>query len=76
MKKTKYSEEQNAFALRQVETRTSIADVCRKMGICAATHFNWTIRRQAHDESVCCRRSGKHREQALRDDLIATPLSG
>ncbi|GAA0918131.1 hypothetical protein GCM10009552_37770 [Rothia nasimurium] len=41
MKKTKCSEEQIAFALRQVETGTSIAEVCRKMGICEATYFNW-----------------------------------
>ena len=41
MKKTKYSEEQIAFALRQAETGTSIAEVCRKMGICEATYFNW-----------------------------------
>ena len=41
MKKTKYTEEQIAFALRQAETGTSVADVCRKMGICEATFFNW-----------------------------------
>lgn len=41
MKKTKYTEEQIAFALRQAESGTSVAEVCRKMGICEATYFNW-----------------------------------
>ncbi len=41
MKKTKYTEEQIAFALRQSETGTPVAEVCRKMGICEATFFNW-----------------------------------
>ena len=41
MKKTKYTEEQIAFALRQAETGTRVAEVCRKMGISEATFYNW-----------------------------------
>jgi putative transposase len=41
MKKTKFSEEQIAFALKQAETGTSIDEVCRKMGICQATFYKW-----------------------------------
>ena len=41
MRKTKYTEVQIAFALRQAETGTPVADICRKMGICEATFFNW-----------------------------------
>lgn len=33
MKKTKYTEQQIAFALKQAETGTRVAEVCRKMGI-------------------------------------------
>ncbi|MEA3425566.1 MAG: transposase, partial [Bacteroidota bacterium] len=33
MKKTKYTEQQIAFALKQAETGTSVQEVCRKMGI-------------------------------------------
>jgi len=40
MKKTQFTEEQIAFALRQSESGTSVAEVCRKMGICEATFFN------------------------------------
>lgn len=41
MKKSKYTEEQIAFALRQVESGTVAAEVCRKMGISEATFYNW-----------------------------------
>lgn len=41
MKKSKFTEEQIAFALRQVETGTRVAEVCRKMGIAEATLYNW-----------------------------------
>lgn len=41
MKTTKFTEEQIAFALRQTETGTKVAEVCRKMGISEATFYNW-----------------------------------
>ena len=41
MKKTRYTEEQIAFALKQSETGTKVAEVCRKMGISEATFYNW-----------------------------------
>lgn len=34
MKKTRYTEEQIAFALKQAETGNRVEKVCRKMGIC------------------------------------------
>ncbi|AJK13154.1 transposase family protein [Yersinia pestis str. Pestoides B] len=37
MKKTRYTEEQIAFALKQAETGTRVEEVCRKMGISEAT---------------------------------------
>lgn len=41
MKKTKFTEQQIAFALKQAETGTAVAEVCRKMGISEATFYNW-----------------------------------
>ncbi|KZR06624.1 Hin recombinase [Klebsiella aerogenes] len=41
MKKTRYTEEQMAFALKQAETGTRVREVCRKMGISEATFYNW-----------------------------------
>ena len=37
MKKTKFTEAQIVFALRQADTGTVVAEVCRKMGISEAT---------------------------------------
>ncbi len=33
MKKSRYAEEQIAFALKQAEPGTTVAEVCRKMGV-------------------------------------------
>ncbi|EZE10420.1 putative transposase subunit [Escherichia coli] len=41
MKKTRYTEEQIAFALKQAETGTRVEELCRKMGISEATFYNW-----------------------------------
>ena len=41
MKKSKFTEEQIAFALKQNEVGTSVEEVCRKMGISDATFYNW-----------------------------------
>ena len=41
MKRSKYSESQMVFAIKQVETGTRVQEVCRKMGISEATLYNW-----------------------------------
>ncbi len=41
MKRSKYTEEQIAFALKQAELGTSVEEVCRKLGISDATFYNW-----------------------------------
>jgi putative transposase len=41
MKKTKFTEQQIAFALKQAETGTRVDEVCRKMGISEAMFYNW-----------------------------------
>ena len=40
MKKSKYTDEQIAFAVKQTETGTCAKEVCRKMGISQATLYN------------------------------------
>ncbi|CAD0356526.1 IS3 family transposase ISYpe1 [Xanthomonas hortorum pv. carotae] len=39
MKKSKFTEEQIAFALKQAETGTIVEGICRKMGISQATFY-------------------------------------
>lgn len=41
MKRKRYSEEQIAFALRQHEAGTSVADIIRKLGISEQTFYRW-----------------------------------
>lgn len=41
MKRSKFSEEQIAYALRQAEGGTPVADVCRQLGVSEATYYLW-----------------------------------
>jgi putative transposase len=41
MKKTAFTEEQIAYALRQAETGTPVADICRKLGFSEQTFYRW-----------------------------------
>ena len=41
VKKSRFSDEQIANALKQQELGASVDEVCRKMGIAQATFFNW-----------------------------------
>lgn len=39
--KKRYSDEQIAYALKQVESGTPISDICRNLGVSEATFYNW-----------------------------------
>lgn len=41
MKKSRYTEEQIAYALKQAETGTPVAEVLRWMGISEQTFYRW-----------------------------------
>lgn len=41
MKRSKFSEEQIAYALRLAEGGTPVADVCRQLGVSEATYYTW-----------------------------------
>ena len=41
MKRSRYTEEQIAFALRQAEGGAPVSEVCRKMGISENTFYRW-----------------------------------
>lgn len=47
MKKSKFSEDQIAFALKQAELSTTVDEVCRKMGISGATFYLWLKKYQS-----------------------------
>ena len=41
MKKSKFSEDQMAYAVRQGEQGVPVAEICRKLGITAQTFYRW-----------------------------------
>jgi len=41
MKKTRFTAEQKAFALRQAESGVPVEEITRKMGISEATFYRW-----------------------------------
>jgi putative transposase len=41
MKKSKFTEAQIVYAIKQSETGTRTEEICRQMGISQATFFNW-----------------------------------
>jgi putative transposase len=41
MKRSKFTEEQIAYGLRQVESGTPVPDVCRQLGVSEATFYVW-----------------------------------
>ena len=44
MKKSRFTEEQITFALRQADAGTPVADVCRQLGVSEATFYVWKKR--------------------------------
>jgi transposase-like protein len=41
MKQKRYTDEQIAFALRQADSDTAVAEICRKLGVSEPTFFRW-----------------------------------
>ena len=41
MKKSKFTDEQNALALKQADIDTRVEEICRKIGISQAAFYNW-----------------------------------
>lgn len=69
MKRTKFSEAQIAFVLKQAEDGTSVGEVCRKAGISEATYYNWRKKyaglRPSEMKRATPTRGGEREAQAL-----------
>jgi putative transposase len=76
MKKSRFTEVQVAYALRQAEAGTAVTDVCRSLGISEATFYIWKKKygdlgasevrrlRQLEEENGVNSRNGKSRTLA------------
>jgi len=60
MRKSKFTEEQIAYGLRQVEGGSPVADVCRQLGVSEATSTSGR-RDNAHVASASCGSCGRSR---------------
>ncbi len=41
MRKSKFTEEQIAFALKQADCGTPVSEICRRLGISSQTFYRW-----------------------------------
>jgi putative transposase len=68
MKRSKFSEEQIVYAIRQADTGTPVGDLCRQLGVSDATFYAWKKKyahlgvselrrlRQLEEENSCLKR--------------------
>ena len=74
MKRSKFSEEQVAYALRQAEAGTPVADVCRQLGVSEATFYLWK-KKYAHLGVSELRRLRQLEEENSRLKRLVADLS-
>ncbi|KVE98175.1 Hin recombinase [Burkholderia vietnamiensis] len=74
MKKSRFTEEQIAYALKQAELGTPVAEVCRKMGISDATFYNWRTKYGGLSPSELRRLKQLEEENAKLKRLVADLL--
>jgi putative transposase len=89
MKKSRFTEEQIVFALKQAELGTSVPDVCRKLGISDATFYTWRKKyggispselkhmRQLEEENLRLKRlvADLSLDKAMLQDVLAKELT-
>ena len=71
MKKSRYTEEQIAFALKQQEVGTPVEEICRKLGISDATFYKWKKKYSGLGPSELRRLKQLEEENAKLKRLVA-----
>jgi len=71
VKRSRFSEEQIAFALKQQELGTSVEEICRKMGIAEATFYKWKKKYSGLGPSELRRLKQLEEENAKLKRLVA-----
>jgi putative transposase len=71
VKRSRFTEEQIAFALKQQELGTTVEEICRKMGISDATFYNWKKKYSGLGPSELRRLKQLEEENAKLKRLVA-----
>lgn len=74
MKRSTFSEEQVAYALRQVEAGMSLADLCRQLGVSEAKFYVWK-KKYAHRGVSELRELRQLREENAKLKRLVADLS-
>ena len=74
MKRSRFSEEQIVYAIRQAESGTPIGDFCRQLGVSAATFYAWK-KKYAHLGVSELRRLRQVEEENSRLKRLVADLS-
>lgn len=74
MKRSKFTDEQIAYALRQVESGSPVADVCRQIGVSEASFYVWK-KKYAHRESGELRHLRQLEEENARLQRVVANLT-
>jgi len=71
MKKSRYTETQIAYALKQAELGTPVKEVCRKLGITEQTFYRWKNKYAGMQPSDVKRLKQVEEENAKLKKLVA-----
>jgi putative transposase len=74
MKRSKLSEEQIVYAIRQAEASTPVGDLCRQLGVSDATFYAWK-KKYAHLGVSELRRLRQLEEENSRLNRLVADLS-
>jgi len=74
MKRSKFSEEQIAYALREAESGTPVGDVCRQVGLSEATFYPWK-KKYGHLGATEVRRMRRLEDENLRLKRLVADLT-
>jgi putative transposase len=76
MKRKRYTDEQIAFTLRQVESGTAVEEICRKLGASEPTFYRWKKQFAGMDVVEIRRLKQLEQENARLKRLMADQFPG